>query len=377
MELSRWFLSCLLIFTVLNQASAEPVPRDRCQATDYSPRLGPVREQLGTEWCWAMTAADLIGFQQGITPGRQVAVVDVALAGLNMTPQRMKDSAAATGDFPTYIMARDEADEKVVSDLRKRGLQIAGRQGWSMTGALAYNGRERVCYESELASQPPMAFKPDARKRPFLPKVENEHGFSKRRSARQGGFIEELLKSMGDRSADLSTLSALERIRQTCVRDGVPEYQAFSTFLEEFNQVVLAEVEKEAMSKCQKGPPVKPMSGEVADFARGENSQASATAAKWLLDGSPFGIAMPTAFLEKGWDAKKSVKGWHETVLAGMRWNEETSSCDFKIRNSYGTDCSTYREELQARCEGGNLWVTEKELNQITRYSTRIKLAAH
>jgi|GEM_PF-5893261 len=375
MELRHGLLYCLFNAVSLSQAFAAPIAREQCESIDFGPRLGPVREQLGTEWCWAMTAADLIGFQQGITPARQVAVVDVALAGLNMTPQRIKDSGAATGSFSTYIMARDEADDQEVLAVRKRGLQLAGRQGWSMIGVLAYNGRERVCLESELPSQLPLAFKPEARRQSsFFPVLSDPPFSGRRRSARQGGYLGEVLKGLGDRSADLSTLSTLERIRQTCVREGLPELLAFSTFLEEFNQVVLAQVENEAIGKCRVGPPVKTMAGEVADFKRGESSQASVTAAKWLRDGSPFGISLPTAFLEKGWDDKKPVKGWHEVVLSGMRWNEGTGRCDFKIRNSYGTDCSQYRDGLKERCEGGNLWLSENELNQITRYSTRIRL---
>lgn len=372
MELRRW-LFCLFLSLPVTQAISAPVPKEKCESLDYSRRLGPVREQVGTEWCWAMTAADLIGFQQGITPDKQVAVIDVALAGLNMNEQRLMLAGAATGSLPTYMLAREEAEGLTHNFQRKRGLRLVRRQGWSLVGTLAYNGRERVCLESELPSQPATPFRVDKKPRPLLPELPDPLRRSQRRTTDQE-FIEMQLKQLGDNSADFSSLSSWQRLAQSCVNEGVPEFLAYSTILEELNQVILASVDKEAQSRCKRGPSVRPMKGEVADFQRGEKSLASEKTAEWLRDGAPIGISLPTEFLEPGWKDSRNIKKWHETVLAGMRWNEETGSCDFKLRNSYGTDCSEYRDELKPRCEGGNIWLTEAELNGTARFATRIQL---
>ena len=45
----------------------------------------------------------------------------------------------------------------------------------------------------------------------------------------------------------------------------------------------------------------------------------------------------------------------HTSLLMGRRFNSETQECQYLIKNSYGTDCSSYDHRNQ--CEAGYIWV--------------------
>jgi hypothetical protein len=58
--------------------------------------------------------------------------------------------------------------------------------------------------------------------------------------------------------------------------------------------------------------------------------------------------------------------GKHAALLAGRRWNSETNTCQFLIRNSYGTSCNKYLDEFKSDCDMGNIWVNEDVIGKNT-----------
>ena len=52
----------------------------------------------------------------------------------------------------------------------------------------------------------------------------------------------------------------------------------------------------------------------------------------------------------------------HAGVIVGRKWNEESQSCDYLVRNSWGEDCSFYAPSIKERCQKGHFWVAEKRL---------------
>ncbi len=54
--------------------------------------------------------------------------------------------------------------------------------------------------------------------------------------------------------------------------------------------------------------------------------------------------------------------GAHASVIVGRKWNTKTNSCEYKVRNSWGTSCGGYVPEIKARCRKGNFYLTEEEL---------------
>lgn len=66
-------------------------------------------------------------------------------------------------------------------------------------------------------------------------------------------------------------------------------------------------------------------------------------------------------------NAPSTKNGRHVSVVVGRRWNQEKNSCEFLIRNSWGSKCSSYKAaslQVPGACESGNIWVSEGVLKK-------------
>jgi hypothetical protein len=71
-------------------------------------------------------------------------------------------------------------------------------------------------------------------------------------------------------------------------------------------------------------------------------------------------------FYLKGSD-RYNRAGLHASSIVGRSWNEGNKTCEFKLRNSYGIDCSQYTNlELKGKCDPktGYLYIDEKILSR-------------
>ena len=75
---------------------------------------------------------------------------------------------------------------------------------------------------------------------------------------------------------------------------------------------------------------------------------------------SPLTVDFFYGFLENIDQYKVSFSELHTTLLMGRRYNSSNQECQYLIKNSYGTDCSSYDPRHQ--CEGGYIWVSESSL---------------
>jgi hypothetical protein len=82
-----------------------------------------------------------------------------------------------------------------------------------------------------------------------------------------------------------------------------------------------------------------------------------------LLDQkNPVGIAYFASFFDFE-NAAKTNDSRHMSVVVDRKWNQETRSCEFLVRNSWGSHCGGYKNALfQKRCENGHVWVPEEIL---------------
>lgn len=365
MELIRFAL-ILFLFPLI---ACGAVSREQCGEVDHSRLLGPNRNQANSDWCWASSAADLITFAQGIGPMNQASLIDTALTGLTATEQSLRE-AGELSDWGTYQAARSEAPYLTASERRKRGLRLLDRQGWSLTAVISYNRQARVCLEHEVSSRPATPFLPGRwAPAPFVPRgpAPSLPPLPEKERA-ELDFIERQLAGYGDSSFDLKNLSLTQRLLFACENELAPPLQRHSSLFEEYNQVVLRHVAEGVRAKCKRGPPVKRMRAEVRDFQRGPDSKSAELAAEWLGEG-PVSVSVPSELLAPG----KPRSKWHEAVIAGRRWNERTGACEFKLRDSYGESCGRFHRELQARCDRGNVWLTERELLDSARFVTRVR----
>ena len=52
----------------------------------------------------------------------------------------------------------------------------------------------------------------------------------------------------------------------------------------------------------------------------------------------------------------------HASLIIGRKYNQETNSCEYLIRNSYGSSCNNYHPTL--RCKNGQFWLSEETLEK-------------
>ncbi len=373
---SCWITTLSLLFCVLNQdiAWANAVTESDCEDRDFSARLGPVRNQTVSSWCWAFSAADLIGFYQNID--KQVSAVDIALSALTISSEGLGNAIAAVGSWEYYWNQVEDKDmPTLVNGATERmhrdfaGLRLQDRS--SGTDEIsAYNRRGRACLESEVSSQPPRAFREDKSTSPSPETI----------SGNEMAFLDRKLEALGDHSVTAYFQpDRLLELLMTCPREeGLLEPQL--GFFESFNQKVLANVDIAVQARCKVGPPVKPMQVQSESFDstrkrrnKGEPPNAAETMARWLRAGTPMQIGYSADFLnDENWLPNTAHFPNHASVIVGMHWNKDTKSCDFKLRNSWGAECAGYALRFRGRCEGGNLWITESEANAITSRLTRI-----
>lgn len=64
-------------------------------------------------------------------------------------------------------------------------------------------------------------------------------------------------------------------------------------------------------------------------------------------------------------DPNARSEGGHASVVVGRKWNSITKKCEYKIRNSWGTQCGSYTEEFKETCKKnpGHIWVERNRLN--------------
>lgn len=81
-----------------------------------------------------------------------------------------------------------------------------------------------------------------------------------------------------------------------------------------------------------------------------------------LNSGSILGISYHASTIKDRYD---SSTGNHASLVVARRFNEDTGSCEYLIRNSWGNGCYSYDDELD--CEQGNIWLPEEYMRQTLR----------
>lgn len=79
-----------------------------------------------------------------------------------------------------------------------------------------------------------------------------------------------------------------------------------------------------------------------------------------LEKGNILGIAYNAGMLKNSDDGGFFMN--HASSIVGRRFNEETMSCEYLLRNSWGTSCSGYSEDYE--CKNGHIWINEEAFKQ-------------
>lgn len=330
------FLGLLLLGLVAR--AEEP---DTCSPVDFSEKMGPVRNQGSKGWCYAFTAADLIGYKLGLTPSRMVSAFDVGVG--YYIGERTSSNTERSND---YIESQKDREEE------KFGEPLADRHGGFADEAIeAYNLRGGVCLESQLPSQKSQVFL-DANTYLDSVMAQKETELGRRPLASRGGPY-----GAGKICTDESDFGLSKHFLQR---------------LSEINQPLQEEAAKktaEYFSKqCGERLPMAPLKPQMMHFiGLKRRTKALEVLDNNLLNSVPTGISYSSCFLTEeeppSFLLRKGKSCPHASSVVGRKKDPVTGKCEYKIRNSWGTSCEGYVKRLKPKCEGGHIWVTRDELS--------------
>ncbi len=79
---------------------------------------------------------------------------------------------------------------------------------------------------------------------------------------------------------------------------------------------------------------------------------------------NPVGIAYYAGFFDSA-TAPKSGADRHMSLVVGRKFDSQSNTCEYLVRNSWGTRCTGYKNSiLKDKCESGNIWVDEITLKK-------------
>lgn len=85
-----------------------------------------------------------------------------------------------------------------------------------------------------------------------------------------------------------------------------------------------------------------------------------------LLDkGKPLGISYNVKHIT-------SYSGLHASVVTARRWNSVQGRCEYKIRNSWGTGCGSYKTDIDCEYNEGSFWVSDEKFYKMADTLTAI-----
>lgn len=261
--------------------------------------LGDARDQGSIGWCFAHVAADLISYKMG----QKISVSELASSYFNSIP-------LSKGVW------------------KKKGLK---ENGW-VALALYLGLKKGVCLEEDLPSGNFSIGSDSAVPYIKLPAIPDAISF---------------LTKIKEGSAKGSYLNFPH-----VGKDEFLEILSKNTVRGAWDQIVSKSCKPRMLKPAglkRKSPAWTYLSSK-ASFKRID---------KQLENGNVLGVSYWASFLTDV-NAKKAVP--HASVILGRRWNTTKNSCEYLIRNSWGTGCYAYDRTLD--CEKGNIWVPKELLKK-------------
>ncbi len=294
-------------------------PEFQCTSLDLrNETLGNVRNQRDVAWCYGFTAADMLGntFQ---TPEK------ISAAYLSMSYNETKLGQAARW-LSLNIIRPTEENRSVAhqTGFNKIALDRAMKTEW--------------CPESILPSE-------------FWTKMtKTEHGW---------------LPSKQPLKESMLDIAALYKNRDELTEENLPYYFAFKNInagkflkvlqtkkLDRFYAALSEEICQNDLHEFDKHWKVKMVLRNSRIFNR-LNEQ--------LNLGRVVGLDYDSRVLVNLQNPKLSLSELHTSTIVGRRWKAQTQSCQYLVRNSYGSDCTT-RYDAGIECEAGHLWLDESKI---------------
>ncbi|MCP4915232.1 MAG: hypothetical protein GY909_19080 [Oligoflexia bacterium] len=287
-----------------------------------------MRNQDSIGWCYAYAAADLISHKTG----QSVSAVDVA-------------NAYNEGSWDDF-WGSDESDME---------------GGFTASAANAAIKRG-LCLESQLPSQDYLFSEASQNLMSELKAIEGLYDTYYERTTRPGRIY-------GRNRLTGSAFDTAHNTFKTQLCNGtIPSdwEEIFANLnVNEFMTVMRGAssandfIDKLIAESCK--PRVKPtisLSYESDDMFTSTNSMMNTINNK-LNSGDVLGLSYWATVLS---DKHDTSSGGHASLIVARKFNATTGSCDYMVRNSWGSTCSNYDDAYD--CEDGNIWIPEEYLRR-------------
>lgn len=330
----------LLVIVLISLSSVLTVaqtPRATCTNRDFSPSLGPVRNQGSKGWCFAFAAADLIGHRLGVVPGEQISAMDVALSYYfphdlssleerfaTLPPGAMRDGLAS------YL---DKQRSSGTASVLMAPDPLVVATGSTSEAISKYQFRTGFCTERQLPTQGVRSEKPGS------PSVDDIN------------FIDRRLNQVFQ-----DQVEAGDSARQ-CVASPLAPFGQFDQLRGYVHYQASLDLNRWANRECA---PRREMPFFQGRSLRRGDSDMIARMNSLIDQETPIGIGYDACFLMNGCSDRVEA---HASVVVGRRFDPSSGQCQFKIRNSWGPGCD-YPAPWNERCEGGHIWVDEETLQR-------------
>lgn len=342
-----------LIFSFIAISNASP---EACTTIDFRDRVGPIKNQLDTPWCFAFSAADLASFASG----ENISPYPIALGYHGQVHKRTNDCGETFSD------------------------------GGYMGDAFDLSNIGGFCTEDQVQSIDRYLSKNKSAIRELYKVQENLVRFREimLRDCQDfpGSVSYALAQDSANKNSHLFSGILTNMFPTTNIYDIVDVLVHPSLF--DFPQEALTIL---ANKDCKIKVPYKSKSQFISDKDKGKIGQ---TLDKILENQeiASLGIILNPFFSKENYIKYAQTFNTHEyfqqklceanslkdnellahaVTLVGRTYNQQTKTCEYIIKNSWGTDCNEKSSIIpKLKCKDGYLFLTKNEIAQMIKSIT-------
>ena len=378
--LLRPILALIILLSLVSASFAlAGKPVSSCPNVNLSAQFGLPRNQYFNEVCYAMVAADLIGFAQQLPGNESVSALDVA------TTYVTADRAKVAEKLRTTINRSMLASETSIKEYKNRiDLKLAGAPTEALyagaidTAVASYQTLPGLCKEKQLPSQL-SDLNPEA-SRYLSWKIDSlSKGISADSSSIGSSPEDEIDLALPyvdpEKTSKLITTKKVSAKNQLQDCDQFKDVNSQAKELaKQTSELAFRTIAEQVNKECSPRSPMKEMMTEI-DNLKNPSFNAIKTIKAALSNNQPIGISFDASFLTGGPQAPKNHDYGHAAIIVGSR--TKNGKCELLLRNSLGTNCedANYSKKIikTKACVQGNIWIPEADFAERISATTLVR----